>query len=294
MPSARASRPAPATATDLAGLPTFSRDVPREVLVLPAVTQWGDLRPAFAARGWGLWDGDRVLLSAGLVTMLPAGRAPIPGMPVDGPAIVTVRTDPALAQYSWYDARPVVERKDGTPAAPLDLPRTLDDAAARWAAFRAAEDAAFLAARFYEEEPGPHRHAVVGVAPAALAVLGAHPWPGNVRELRNVVYQALLHKRGGDELMVADLPARLLGSGATRAAWLDRPAMSRALDSGGFNLRAAATEFERVALELALARGGTAAGAARLLGEVGRGRARDPGATVRAMMRRLKVTGPTR
>jgi hypothetical protein len=37
---------------------------------------------------------------------------------------------------------------------------------------------------------------------------------------------------------------------------------------------------------------GNAAGAAALLGEVGRGSARDPGATVRAMMRRLGVAIP--
>jgi hypothetical protein len=35
------------------------------------------------------------------------------------------------------------------------------------------------------------------------------------------------------------------------------------------------------------AAGGSAAGAARLLGQVGRGGAHDPGGTVRAMMRRL-------
>ena len=53
------------------------------------------------------------------------------------------------------------------------------------------------------------------------------------------------------------------------------------------NLRATRDELERMALELALARaGGSPAAAARLLGEVGRGAARDPAGTVRAMMRR--------
>ncbi len=150
-----------------------------------------------------------------------------------------------------------------------------------------------FAARFYAEEPGPHRHAVRAVSPPALALLEAYPWPGNVRELRNVVYQALLGKRGGDELLAAELPARLLGPRSAAAApGVDRTAIDRALGAGGFNLRSAVLELERAALELALARGGHAAAAARLLGEVGRGHARDPGATVRAMMRRLAVAAP--
>ena len=54
------------------------------------------------------------------------------------------------------------------------------------------------------------------------------------------------------------------------------------------NLRDEVAALERVAIDEALTRtGGNAAQAARLLGEVGRGVARDPGGTVRAMMRRL-------
>jgi hypothetical protein len=46
--------------------------------------------------------------------------------------------------------------------------------------------------------------------------------------------------------------------------------------------------FERAALLLALERsGGNAAEAARLLGDVGRGVAKDPGGTVRSMIKRL-------
>jgi hypothetical protein len=40
--------------------------------------------------------------------------------------------------------------------------------------------------------------------------------------------------------------------------------------------------------------GGNATKAARLLGAVGRGRASDPGGTVRAMMRRFDVGQPRR
>jgi hypothetical protein len=57
------------------------------------------------------------------------------------------------------------------------------------------------------------------------------------------------------------------------------------------NLREEVAALERLALEEALARtGGNAARAAQLLGAVGRGAARDPGGTVRAMMRRLSTS----
>ena len=59
---------------------------------------------------------------------------------------------------------------------------------------------------------------------------------------------------------------------------------------GAMNLRDEVAALERVALDEALKRtGGNAAQAARLLGAVGRGRSRDPGGTVRAMMRRLRT-----
>ena len=54
------------------------------------------------------------------------------------------------------------------------------------------------------------------------------------------------------------------------------------------NLKEEIMALQRIAIEEALKRtGGNAAHAARLLGEVGRGVARDPGGTLRAMMRRL-------
>jgi len=75
------------------------------------------------------------------------------------------------------------------------------------------------------------------------------------------------------------------GAGAVNAQ-----AVARAIAERRFDLRHAVGELERSALEAALAAaGGSAAGAARLLGRVGRGDAHDPGGTVRAMMRRLGV-----
>lgn len=157
-----------------------------------------------------------------------------------------------------------------------------------------AEDIPFLVEhfllRFYEEEPAAkRRHQVRGVAPSCLAVLQGHPWPGNIRELRNTVYASLVHKRGGDELLLSDLPRRLLqAEGGGERKVLDASTLAALIDTGGFDLVAAVEELERAALGRALDRAnGNATGAARLLGRVGRGTARDPGGTVRAMARRL-------
>jgi len=147
-------------------------------------------------------------------------------------------------------------------------------------------------ARFYREEPAAaERGRVRAVSPEAMEVLTGHRWPGNVRELRNVVFGALVGKRGGTELLLSDLPRRLLGGRSTEGRGVvDPSALERALGSGTFDLRAERERLERLALEraLALARG-NAARAAELLGAVGRGEASDPGSTVRAMMRRLGV-----
>ena len=148
--------------------------------------------------------------------------------------------------------------------------------------------------RFYREEPEAEaRHRVAGTTEAARAALHAYPWPGNVRELRNAIVEALVHKRAGDELLLSDLPPRLLrrpavGAGGDGA--VDAEAVRRLVDAGGFDLPGAVRALERAAVTAALARaGGNAAAAARLLGRVGRGGAHDPGGTVRAMMRRLGV-----
>jgi DNA-binding NtrC family response regulator len=171
-----------------------------------------------------------------------------------------------------------------------------------------AEDIPALAhhfmARFYEREAGAvgaandnrpgttadERPRVLEISERALAALARHPWPGNIRELRNVIYQALVYKRAGHELLLADLRPLL----EPRAAASDDPrpvvdaaAVATRIAGGAFNLRREVETLEREALRAALARAGGPSAAARLLGEVGRGRSRDPGGTVRAMMRRL-------
>jgi DNA-binding NtrC family response regulator len=159
-----------------------------------------------------------------------------------------------------------------------------------------------FAQRFYREEPeATARHKVEGAAPAALAALSAYAWPGNIRELRNVIFEALVHKRAGNELLLSDLPRRVLrrdagtttaagaAAGATDGA-VNAAEIARAIAERRFDLRKAVGELERSAVEAALAAaGGSAAAAARLLGRVGRGDAHDPGGTVRAMMRRLYI-----
>jgi DNA-binding NtrC family response regulator len=144
-------------------------------------------------------------------------------------------------------------------------------------------------ARFYEEEKGEVAARVDCISPAALAALAAYPWPGNVRELRNAVFQALVQKRAGREILLADLPRRVLvREESSSGQAIDAPAVARSIAAGTFDLVREVAALERVALGEALARaGGSPAGAARLLGRVGRGRARDASATVRAMMRRL-------
>gem|GEM_PF-3799553 len=127
------------------------------------------------------------------------------------------------------------------------------------------------------------------ISSEAMDVLVAYRWPGNVRELRNVVFGALVGKRAGTELVLSDLPRRLLGArGSDGRGVVDISALEQAVSTGQFDLRAEKERLERLALEraLSLARG-NAARAAELLGAVGRRESADPGGTVRAMMRRL-------
>src|SRR5262249_33096708 len=125
---------------------------------------------------------------------------------------------------------------------------------------------------------------VRAVDPRAIELLRGHPWPGNVRELRNTVYQALVYKRAGDVLLPSDFRS-LLERPPSERPLIDPAAVASAIDAGRFNLRRAVAALETEAVRAALARaGGRVAEAARLLGEVGRGRASDPGGTLRAMM----------
>jgi transcriptional regulator with GAF, ATPase, and Fis domain len=153
-----------------------------------------------------------------------------------------------------------------------------------------------FARRFYKEEPGDGRQRWrrdAGGADGAVRVFVA----GNIRELRNVIFEALVHKRAGASCCCRSSRRVLRRDGGVEdAGWrlgagaVNAQAVARAIAERRFDLRRAVGELERSALEAALAAsGGSAAGAARLLGRVGRGDAHDPGGTVRAMMRRLGV-----
>jgi len=144
--------------------------------------------------------------------------------------------------------------------------------------------------RFAREQ---HRPGVQSIRADTLRALAAYPWPGNIRELRNVLYETLVYKRGGDEILPSNLPSRILKKTAQAPEAAVNTGLVRAkVRSRRMNLRKEIAALERAALAEALeAAGGNAAEAARLLGEVGRGAARDPGGTVRAMKKRLGYRG---
>ncbi len=156
--------------------------------------------------------------------------------------------------------------------------------------------------RFAKEQPQTGAAHVKDLRADALRALQAYAWPGNIRELRNVIYETLVYKRAGEEILLSDLPKRILTREARdthdasarepreKAALVDAHAVAERIARGDFNLRDEVAALQRVALEEALRRaGGNATKAARLLGSVGRGRATDPGGTVRAMARRLGI-----
>jgi len=143
--------------------------------------------------------------------------------------------------------------------------------------------------RFAREQQRP---AVESIRADALRALTAYPWPGNIRELRNVIFETLVYKRAGRELLPSDLPLRILRPAEPSDRLVDRGRLRQRLRAGSLDLREELRALERSALEAALeASGGNATEAARLLGTVGRGAARDPGGTVRAMKRRLGYRG---
>jgi transcriptional regulator with PAS, ATPase and Fis domain len=146
--------------------------------------------------------------------------------------------------------------------------------------------------RFHAEEHGAHQREPESVTKEALEALVAYPWPGNIRELRNVVFGVLASKRPGKDILLSHLPRRFLAEATTPvgAGVVDTARLARSVEEGSFNLRREVEQLERLAVGVALERsGGNATAAARLLGEVGRGTASDPGGTVRAMVRRLRL-----
>ncbi|MCX5747236.1 MAG: sigma 54-interacting transcriptional regulator, partial [Proteobacteria bacterium] len=112
-----------------------------------------------------------------------------------------------------------------------------------------------LLARFYRDEPSARTRVTTITSPAMIALL-RYPWPGNVRELRNVLFHALVNKRGGTDLLLSDLPTHVVRAQPEHVtpSVVDRQALTRLLDAGALNLRAIRDELERTALTLALER----------------------------------------
>ncbi|MBL6458491.1 sigma-54-dependent Fis family transcriptional regulator [Belnapia sp. T6] len=86
--------------------------------------------------------------------------------------------------------------------------------------------AAHFAARFAEANGLPPRR----LAPAAEALLLAHPWPGNVRELENALHRAVLLARGpeiGPEAVELTVLPRAMAPSAAPAVEAASPATPR-------------------------------------------------------------------
>ena len=142
-----------------------------------------------------------------------------------------------------------------------------------------------------EAPPTSHGHPPDALrALPGLSVARQHPRAAQ-RDLRDARLQAGGHRAPA----VRSAEARCCSAPplAEPEPTVDRAALSRKIAPGADE--PAGTKSRRSsgsAIEEALQRtGGNAAQAARLLGEVGRGVARDPGGTLRAMMRRLGTGG---
>ena len=113
------------------------------------------------------------------------------------------------------------------------------------------------ASRASSRRPAPR--ACRASAPMRCARWTAYSWPGNIRELRNVLYETLVYKRAGEEILLSDLPTRILTRGERRRSTRRRsmrapsPIASRAAASISAEEIAA---LERIALAEALARAG--------------------------------------
>ena len=155
------------------------------------------------------------------------------------------------------------------------------------------EDLPALARHFLDRFAREHeRPAIESLRADTVRALTAYPWPGNIRELRNVMFETMVYKRAGRELLPSDLPLRILKTSRQGDQLVDHGRLQQRLRAGRLNLRDEVRALERTALDAALeASAGNAAEAARLLGTVGRGKSRDPGGTVRAMKRRLGYRG---
>jgi len=121
-----------------------------------------------------------------------------------------------------------------------------------------------------------HEKKIVGIAPAARAILAHYDWPGNVRQLKNEIERAVALAHEGDMIGPQSLSETILAASASlqeRAAAGDvangaaSGRRSGAAESDAASLRAARAQFETRYISNALEReGGNVSRAAEVLG----------------------------
>ena len=79
------------------------------------------------------------------------------------------------------------------------------------------EDIALLASYFAAKHGGKSKRNVVGISPAARAILSNYDWPGNVRELENAIERAVV-LGSTNVILPEDLPEELLEKPASSGA----------------------------------------------------------------------------
>jgi transcriptional regulator with PAS, ATPase and Fis domain len=182
---------------------------------------FGYARGAFSGAVQG-YDGQLAAASGGTVFMDEIDDTPL-ATQVKLLRVLEDRIVSRLGENVWHqvdfrilaatnrDLRPLIE--DGSFG--NDLYERLAIVTIRLAPLRErVEDVPALArhflARFAREHPQTGAARVKEIRADALRALQAYAWPGNIRELRNVIYETLVYKRAGEEILPADLPRRVL------------------------------------------------------------------------------------
>src|SRR5262249_7287718 len=99
------------------------------------------------------------------------------------------------------------------------------------------EDLPALAQHFLDRFAREHqRPRVESIRADALRALAAYSWPGNIRELRNVMFETMVYKRAGRELLPSDLPLRILRTSHQGDQLVDHSRLQQRLRAGRLNL----------------------------------------------------------
>src|SRR5262249_22989333 len=115
------------------------------------------------------------------------------------------------------------------------------------------EDLPALGRHFLDRFTTEHqRPRIESIRPEALRALSADRWPCNIRERRNVLFETLVYKRAGRELLLSDLPSRILRPPARERELVDVARVRQRLRAGELNLRDEIRSLERTALSAAL------------------------------------------